>query len=227
MLLIGWMPYQFWVAGEQGRTVNVPDYFEASDLLHWNSTYIMNITGDTFLDWWGKPEFGHHMMFEASRPTIGNYYMINDHYFKFWFFAHNIHSMTWINEEGISRGKKLYETEIEEDWDTDKQVASYKVECTHFFCRADILYNTSAYESIHDAWASDDLHVIWGIDWDQQGSSYDAFSLIASVLFFRPIAGIPSYMTALISIPIWIASAYIAYILVLRAIGAVFGGGGA
>ena len=227
LLLIGWMPYQFWVAGEEGRTIEVPEYFDSSDLIHWNSTYMMNITSNDFVDFWGKEQFGHHMKYHAWKPVIGDYRMANIHYFYFWFLEHGHHKMEWINAEGINRNCDLYEDEIQEDWDNNKNLASYTVKCSHFYCRADITYNTSIYESVHDAWASHDLHVIWGIEWDQMGTSYDAWALISSVLFFRPIAEIPFYISALIAIPVWIASAYIAYIPVLRAIGAVFGGGGA
>jgi len=227
LLLIGWMPSEFWVAGEQGRTIQVPDYFESSDLIHWNNTYIMNITSNDFWDFWGKEEFGHNMKFHAWKPVIGDYRMANIHYFTFFGIPYGDHKMKWINEDGISRECDLYEDEIEEDWDTEKELASYTVKCEHFYCRADIAYNTSAYESVHDAWASHDLHLFWGIDWDQQATSYDAWSLISSVLFWRPIAGIPLWIMQILSIPIYIASAYIAYILILRAIGAIFGGGGA
>jgi hypothetical protein len=224
LLLIGWMPSEFWVAGEQGRTIEVPDYFESSELILWNETYTMNITYPYFYDAWGKEQFGHHMTFYA----YPEHYMKNDHDFKLWgFFTYGSHAQEWINTQGINRGKYLWVDKIEEDWDSDKNLASYKLQCKHFYMRADISYNTTEYENIIEAWDASDLHILFGIEWDQMGTSYDAWSLITSVLFWRSIAGIPLWIMQLISIPIWIASAYIAYILVLRAIGAVFGGGGA
>lgn len=227
LLLISWIPPEFYEAGDMGRTITPPSYFDSSNLIQWNTTYVMNITSNDFYDSWGKEEFGHHMSFHAWKPTIGAYRMANIHYFFFWFFPHGHHKMEWISAEGINRNSDLYENEIQEDWDNEKKLASYTVKCTHFYCRADIAYNTSLYESVHDAWASHDLHVIWGIEWNQMGTTYDAWSLISSILFFRPIEEIPDTISALIAIPVYIASAYIAFILVLRAIGAIFGGGGA
>jgi len=226
LLLMGWIPYEFWVAGEQGRTIEPPEYFESSNLIQWNTTYIMNVT-HSYFETWGKEEFGQYMRFHAWKPAIGDYRISNQHYSKWWIFAYGYHLMNWINSEGVNRGELLYADEIDEDWNTQTNLASYKVECSHFYCMADIAYNTTLYDNVHDALDADDLKVLWGIEWDQMGTSYDAWSLISSVLFFRPISGIPSYVSALIAIPIWIASAYIAYILILRAIGAVFGGGGA
>jgi hypothetical protein len=234
LLLIGWMPYQFWVAGEQGRTIEVPDYFESSNLIHWNTTYVMNITGTWYDCHWGKSEFGHDMWFYAARENswpesnLPIYSMKNEHGYPFLgIFWTGAHSQEWINNKGMSRGTVLSKTEIEEDWDSDKNLASYKLQCSHFYMMVDVAYNTSAYENVKDAWDSNDLHILFGIEWDQMGTSYDAWGLVSSVLFFRPIEGIPFQIMMLISISIWIASAYIAYILVLRAIGAVFGGGGA
>ena len=228
LLLIGWMPYQFWVAGEQGRTINVPDYFESSSLIRWNSTYVINITSNDYTHMWGKAEFGHNMWFHAWENVFGDYVLWNKHYFLLWgVIQYGTHEMDWISDKGINRGGWLYENEIEEDWDATRDVASYKVQCDHFYMMADFAYNTTAYSSVYEAWDSNDLHILFGIDWDQKGTSYDAWSLISSVLFWKPIAGIPLWIMQLISIPIYIAAAYIAYILILRAIGAVFGGGGA
>jgi len=226
LLLMGWIPYEFWVAGEQGRTIEPPEYFESSNLIQWNTTYIMNVT-HSYFETWGKEEFGQYMRFHAWKPAVGDYRMNNVHLEKWWVFEWGQHKMNWINDKGISRGGDLYEDEIEQDWNSDSELASYKVECSHFYCMADISYNTTTYESVYDAWSNSDLHILWGIEWDQMGTSYDAWSLISSVLFFRPITGIPYYISAILGIPIWIASAYIAFILILRAIGAVFGGGGA
>jgi hypothetical protein len=227
MLLIGWMPYDFWVAGEQGRTVNVPDYFEGSALVRFNNTYSIDIDKAVKQDYWGKTQFGHHMYFEARK---GELEMWNCHVYDFYgLFYYGNHYQTWRNVDGISRGQILTAEEIDLDRNIQGGISSsdYEVSCGHFKMGASIVYNASTYDNCTSAWNALDLKIGFGIDWDQMGTTYDAWSLITSILFWRPIAGIPLWIMQLISIPIWIASAYIAYILVLRAIGAVFGGGGA
>lgn len=231
VLLITWIPPEFYATQGQ-RTIKPPDYFESSEVIVMNYTYLMNITSGHFEDWWGKEEFGYDMLFEAS--TSGTYYidgeiysghwMLNRHGYTFWGMWTGGHKQEWINDEGISRGKVLEDGEIESDWDDQKNLASYTVKCKHFYMLADIGYNTTAYSSVSDAWDDDDLRVLFGINWDQRGTTWDAWSLIAGILFFK-LPQIHPYINAMIAIPLWIAVAYISFILVLRAIGAIFGGG--
>ena len=226
LLLIGWMPYEFWTAGEQGRTIDVPDYFEGADLAYYNSTYHINLSEFEAFDYkfWGEEEFRRPMQFEVRKATkefwnwhgdaiLGAYWILRGH------------KMEWINREGITRGVVLTANEIQTDYDTEKNSSEYTMKCKHFYMKAFIIYNTTLFSNVSDAFG--DLQILFGINWDQLGTAWNAWSLISSILFFRPIEGIPFEIMMLISISIWIASAYIAYILILRAIGAVFGGGGA
>lgn len=225
VLLIVWIPSDFYAAAKQ-RTIEPPDYFEASDVVHMNYTYMINITSNDFSDWWGKQEFGHDMYFRAYK--VGSkYYMWNEHGYTFFGVYTGGHKQDWINDEGLpshNQYHELSEDAIEEDWDDEKNLASYTVKCKHFYMKADIAYNTTLYSNVHDAWAAHDLHLLFGIDWDQRGTTWDAWSLIAGVLFFK-LPAINVYVNALIAIPLWIAVGYIAFILVLRTLGALFGGG--
>ncbi|MDH7607708.1 MAG: hypothetical protein QHH12_08165 [Candidatus Bathyarchaeota archaeon] len=222
-LLIAFMPQEFFVTAGEERKVEVPKYFESSDLTHWNFTYVMNITFDPYGDFehfWGKREFGHDMLFRANKHID---LIWNDHGYTFLGIWTGGHKQDWINNVGVNRGDTLSISEIEADWNHEENLARYTVRCQHFYMRADFAY-PAQYSSVSEAFEAEDLHVMFGINWDQRGTSWDAWSLVAAILFFR-MPEINPYINAIIAIPIWIAVAYISFILVLRAIGAVFGGG--
>jgi len=221
-LIIGWISSAFYTL-EEGRLLGVSEFFESSELVHWNATYTISIADEIYGEYWGKEEFGHDMYFFAF-GAYGEYYMENTHGYRFWGEWTGGHRMNWINEQGINRGLRLFAEEIEKDWDPEKKLASYIVKCKHFYIRADIGYNTSLYSTLTEAWDAKDLHVLFGINWEQRGTTWDAWSLIANIWFFRGLDVNP-YVNALIAIPIWIAIAYLSFILVLRALGAFFGGG--
>lgn len=212
VLLIAWIPSEFYVAG-QTRTLNIPPEFDAIDLVNYAATHNFTLDDDVWEDW-GKPTFGHDMTFLASY-----YDMANIHSYGF-FEAHKMH---WFNKNGVDRGDVLDIDEINADWDSGVNMASYKVQCNHFYMYAFISYNTS-YPSLKVAWDDAKAYILFAIDFAQKGSAWSAWSLITGILFFK-LPFIDPYTNAMIAIPLWIAMAYIAYILVLRAIGAIFGGG--
>lgn len=96
-------------------------------------------------------------------------------------------------------------------------------------------FNTSIYGDPQFAWDSaggdavpDELYVMTGINFDQTKTSYDAYQIIEALLFFnipQILAGTPLFIGYILSVIIWIPMVYIAFILILRAIGGVFGGG--
>lgn len=225
LLLIGFIPAEFYTSAES-RTIEPPPYFESSELINWNFTYIMNITSDSFSKFWGKSEFGHDMNFRAEKLATYNV-MWNIHGYTFLGFWTGGHGMEWWNENGINRGKFLKSNVIEEDWNANKSLASYTVRCAHFYMQADIGYNTTAYSSVKAAWNNHDLHIMFGIEWSERGVTWNSWSLISSILFFQPIAGVPYVLSALLAVPIWMCVAYMSFIFALRIVGSVFGGGGA
>ena len=85
-------------------------------------------------------------------------------------------------------------------------------------------YNQTLYSDVIDAWDNDAVYVLCGIHFDQAQTGYNAWDIIAQVLFFQ-MPDVHWFINALLAVPFWLGVAYIAFILALRAIGAVFGGG--
>lgn len=217
---------------EPERQPEIPDYIEATNIVAWNSTY--NITwgaldyhafyGSTYYDhFWGKEQFGHDLRFVMTNQTDKYMYMEHGDYiliihWNAW------HSQEWIHKEtGTNRGTILYLAELEEDLNGFSST-EYRLQCEDFYMDVAVGYEQSVY-NLTDAWDNNAMELIVGIDWDQMGTTHDAFSLVASLISLEPTLTGNLWIDTLIKIPLMIAMIYIAFILVLRAVGALFGGG--
>ncbi len=67
---------------------------------------------------------------------------------------------------------------------------------------------------------------MWAIEFDQVNTSANAWSIMSQILVFD-LPEVNSIINILISVPIWIGIAYLSFIIILRVVGAIFGGGGA
>jgi len=230
ILLVIWIPSGFLIASPTERQIEPPDYFEAIDLEYfsdnWNQT--LDDSGNHWaigsIDYWDYDfTLGGYYFRLRDTENAGNPYRIwLYHYDMFWIFIINIHECEWINNEGLSRGDYLTPTILDLDY-TEGNI-KYSLKCDHMTMMGFFGFNETTYSSPSEAWENDDLRVLFAIEFDQVNTSINAWSIIAGVLFF----GLPNVhwiIDTLIHIPIWLAEIYITYILILRAIGAIFGGG--
>ena len=139
---------------------------------------------------------------------------------------------TWFVEwgsfwrEGFEIGRTLGVTQLDSDYASDDlEGLEYVIkfgETTQFYVF--FAFNETTYATPQDAWEQSELHEFWGMNFDQAKTGYAAWDLIAMLLFFN-LPTVHFLINALLAVPLWIAIAYLSYILILRAIGAVFGGG--
>lgn len=230
VLLFGLTPPQLLVADYEGRTITTPEYWEVVDIQSFAETwsYIMNETGGETTGNWlyrvGVDIGNHNFDLFYRQANQSNLLLYLEHYFSEWVILPYWHKLDWINGEGFSHGEYLESSELDSDWANDKAV--YKAECNHFFIRVFFWFNETLYSSPTEAWNHHGLNIMVGIDFDQVSTSYNAFSLIAMLLFFQ-LPQVHWIINALIAIPIWLCIAYLAFIFILRTAGAIFGGGGA
>ena len=107
---------------------------------------------------------------------------------------------------------------------SDFGVMEYTSNCEHVEFVVILNFNDTLYSTPSDAWDSDELYVFTGIHFDQTQTTFNVWEIIGMLLFF----GLPDVhflINAVISIPLWCCIAYLSYILILRTIGALFGGG--
>lgn len=229
--LIAYIPADFLIASEETPAIQFESGFDSRSIIAWNSTEELAQTdmtlyyGNYFLDW-GKDVFGHNMRwYITGTPTIRN-----EHSYNFFGLYTGGHNQEWITDlDRISRGESLDLTELEADFDEDIDASHYIVRCAHFYWDAFLTYNTTLYSDFEDAIDNEGLYLIAGIDWNQKGTSHDAWSIISGVLLFDLPGNLMDsiWIYVFVSVPIWLASIYLAFIFVLRVVGAIFGGGGA
>lgn len=229
VLLIAFIPNQFYTASG-ARNVNVPDVFEGIDIYSFAESKMigLNETGGSI--WWADSNYYHvdidigsrnfDLYYKRANKTNLNLFVI--HIWYEWIFIPYDHRLTWYNYQGIEKGDYLLVSYLEEDGEDGK--ARYNIECSHFRAYSQLAYNNTLYSSFEDAWNNHGLYAFFGIDFDQVNTSYNAFALLGMLLFWQ-LPEVHWIVNILLSIPLWICIAYLTFILILRAIGAIFGGG--
>ena len=233
-LLFAFIPTEFYAVGEE-RETDVPNLFEAMDIYAYAETksFWMNESGGwvSYIYGAGNPYYG--MSVDLGNWDIDFYYKPADSSFLDCSLLHKTkiffglfptpHELDWKLTNGQSKGVKLSVEEMQEiAGDTD--TIFLRPKCKHTTYDVYFAYNSSIYSDFTEAWNSHGLAFFAGVNFDQVNTSYNAWNLIATLLWFK-MPNMPFFMQALLSIPIWVCIGYLVYILILRAIGAIFGGG--
>lgn len=229
VLLIGFMPSGFLITAYEGKTVTPPEDWESGEMLFFAESRNETIVHASGNNWYIYDlSIGGHNLNLYDGVDINLYYtddMRMVHFWYWWIFATNHHYMNWVNSKGFDYGEALTPVELDDNFNSnDNMRFNLKDEHVNFW--GFFSWNITDYDLPSEAWEGDELNLMVAIEFDQVNTSVNAWSLISMLLFF----GLPSVspiINAIIAIPIWIAIAYVSYILILRAIGAVFGGGGA
>lgn len=186
--------------------------------------YMINcsVGGGYYQEAWGIDEgFGHNFLFK-SNVVSGEVKIENQHYYYFLWFPHGHHSMDWIAKEtGENYGGQIVQSEMDEvietDPDSNMSSAAFTVSCGHVTMHSVIGYNYTLWDNATIAFQNDDLHVEFGIEWDELGTGLNAWNILTSILFFQA-PDINFYINAILAIPLWACIAWLAYAFILAAI---------
>lgn len=184
--------------GSQYQPTYPEELFKGIDVTNFYAYYNFSTVGvSEGYEEWGKEEFGHDLStawFDYS-PS----YIDHNHLDGFFLFPHN---MECRSSGGTYRGYELDLDEIVLDHDSNN-MSSYEVYCEHLTMMLWVSYNTTTYSSIYDAWDSDEVALLYAIDFDQAGTTWSGWSLIAQFLTFQAPEVHPA-INFFIAIPIWI-----------------------
>lgn len=227
-ILIGLIPATFFSYAGEERQISVDPYFEVFELQNFNTTYSFTMamaptvqSGETgFVDFGGRIT---RQMWYDDHTWIDLYNVI-------WILPPN--GIFWYDQssvflkDGYEIGKYLYGSRLNSDYaDEGIKGLSYIVEfgATR---QMNIMFsfNETSYDTPYEAWQNSELRVMWGMNFDQMQSTFNAWNIIAMILFYN-LPDVHWFVNLLLKIPIWISIAYLSFILLLRAIGAIFGGG--
>jgi len=216
-LLVAFMPSEFLEGDPQYRYASTPDYFEAIDVQDFAQTFTQNITSSPYQDYWGLDEgFGHNFYFHAVwYPATSEGLMQNRHYFLFWGIGHGHHQMNWIGSDGYDYGGVLTDAEAENNYEDG--ASEFTLQCSHVNMHTWVVYDTTSYSSIAEAWEANDLSVVFAIDFEELGTGMNAWNLIGALLFFQ-LPDVHPTINAFIAIPLWCLIGYCIFAFILAVI---------
>jgi len=229
IFLIACIPPAFLIPDYEGKTIETPEYFEAIEITKyastWNYTFDgSDITKENPSAYIKRKEIGGHTFyFYYAKPnkTINGIFWVG-HITYWWIFETGHHRMDIWNS-GVYKGTSLDRTELDDDY-TERDDLTYTFQCQHTQLDIFFAFNETTYSTPSEAFDGQELKMLIGIEWSQIDTSVSAWDIIGMVLFFQ-LPTVHWAINALIAIPIWLGMAYVAFILILRTIGAIFGGG--
>jgi len=217
-LITSMIPSGFLYTTPEGRTVEVPEYFESVDIYSFAETYNFTITqGDELFFEHYFTLGGWNVWFYSDVLTDCMHVEIYD---SWWVFRWNFRILEWFNNQGVKvsdENGNIERTVLDVNYDVDNQECKFKLSCTDATFVVYFGFNQTKYSKPSEALLNDDLHVLFCINFDKVNTSFNAWNLIGAILFFQ-MPNVHPAINALIAIPLWIMIAYLVYVLILKAV---------
>jgi hypothetical protein len=224
MVLIGTMPPGFQTVATQD--VNIGNY-DTNSLIAWNTTTFITLSSSPYGDYrFDLGGFHIQVLDDHAIGTMGilTYDFVGP-------FMYNQDVFTWYsNNTAINDTLNGYPAitiyTIEDIWEDTHNLA---------FTLKNSKTKINAYFNFSSAWinplfayAAGALELHFNIDFNDRNTSISGWNIISLLLIpFTGIPGVPTEINIILRLIILGASLYLIFILLLRIVGAVFGGGGA
>jgi hypothetical protein len=230
--LINSIPAQFYTANEPTGK-NPPTYFEAANLQSFSVTGNFTMDkSDPLLYGWYIHTFtigGWDLRLQYRITGTDTYGVRIQHAEYWWIFLTGYHDLDIFD---LNSGLKISEGDyhiltinnMETHYDSTDKLLKLSCKCSHVTLTVYMAYNTTKWDNIGDAFVNGELSVLFGVGFDQISTSTNVWSIFTSLFFFH-LPMVHPIINAVLTFGLWIAFAYIAGILILRIIGAIFGGG--
>lgn len=202
-----------------------------SDVIAWNNTYIANLTYNPLVDTSNTFTLNGYN-YGINVYPIGS---INIHtYASWWIFEWDRDDFQWFMNgvhssvlyDYIGNIFEVIPTSIIDSFDSPQtfEIKNSKTQAT-----ITLVYDTTTYDTFDAALKANDASIIFNVDWSDRNTSMNALQLVGMVLT-ASLPNIHPVLNGLFAVFGWglvAASTYLAFIFVLRIVGAIFGGGGA
>lgn len=242
IILIGIIPSQMF--GSQSPELStIPSNTSWSSILATNDTMSYNLTGGDHN--FGNKDFGgwHLNLFEmhdgSFKPVL--LMQVAD---AWYFYFYNKEDFLWtlVNQTVISIFVNVYDPIGTWPWQQHNvlkisvldnltsgngTLPIFYLKSSRATIMAYLVYNQTAYAYPSLAYNAGNMVIVLGIDFNERNTQINAWTVIGALLTFQLIPNCDAVISLIIEIPMWLAEIYVVFILVLRVIGAVFGGGGA
>lgn len=218
VLLVGQIPPLMYVSGEL-PDIWIPEQFQGIDLQAFGDTWNDTTIYLEFSDF----EVGGRNMRIASQYTDNRIMLIQRYGLGLLW----LEGGTWYNRDNIAVsylrpeyphlliGAEVLDQDYNE-FDSVEFTVRF-AENQPFQFKTFFTWNDSLYVSPSEAWEHDALGLLIGINFDQIGTTYNAWDIIAMLLTFQ-LPDIHWVINAMLVAPIWAVIGYLCYVLVLKAI---------
>jgi len=220
----------------EGKIVKVPDYFEGIDIQNFAETRVVNFTKPYDIEIYEFKFGGWNIRVEdygASKsglqPPYSDWLYIRTQS-EWWIFRWNFKYFHWYDKEGIERSKDnpyinptetyhvIYYQAFDEayqKWGKDGLRWQLKNDYTQLIVY--VGWNFTKYAKPSDAFKGGEISFLLCINFDKMNTSFNAWNLISSILFFQ-MPKVHPFLNAIIAIPVWICIAWLIYILIVKII---------
>jgi len=225
-LMVSESPSMFMGIAQGSSGTSTDQTASPSSLLAWNQSYslVLNVSDAYFpLGGWNvlvsKLEWGEKGIFMT---TYDSWWIFQWNFDDFKWYTPDNQEVTHILSSGIpSLLLNTIDSEYAVSNNTKYIAKNTKTQFGIFFT-----WNKTAYATPSNAYDNNSLVMIFNIDFNDRNTSINALSFIGGIFTFS-LPGLPFIPNLILWLMIFPAAMYLAFIFVLRIIGAVFGGGGA
>ncbi len=214
---------------QEGRTVNVPAYFEGIDLQSYANTKVINLTqGGNALEIYDFKFGGWNMKLEDwGSPQCFIWIRTQA---EWWIFEWDLKYFKWFNCKGIEKSRNAgwigewhdhividYSALDEAFEEYGKEGLKWRLENDNTQMVVYVGFNQTKYSKPSEALNGGELSLLLCMNFDKMNTSFNAWNLIGSILFFQ-MPNVHPLINVIIAIPIWILIAWLIYTLILKAL---------
>jgi len=222
-VLFAFIPTEFYSYTE-GREITIPETFEALDIQYFSETYNFTVTQgivESFaLGGWNIRFKSHSVAEQMWCYTYDSLWVFEWNYNQFkWFDTQGVQQSVWgWSPDGLSQEHELLAwSELNDNWDEDTNECRWRIANSGTQLTVYFGFDQTLYSNPEDALDNNALEALFCISMDEVNTSLNAWNLVAMLLFFQ-LPDVHPAINAIMAIPLWITIAYLAYILILKAI---------
>ena len=228
------MPIGFYTAGDMRESFYPEELYEVIDVYSFFETKTIQLNESGGSEWWLDSTF-YIMDIDIGNWDSDFYYKdANEtglscrlvHLYPWWEFWNPDHSLEWYDNSGVLQSDPsgyLTVEDIETNRNLDNVTSTWRASCGDFTYHANFFYNGTTYNNYTHAWNFHGLYVFFGVNFDDVNTSYNAWNIVAMLLFFQMPTGNP-ITDPLLSIILWITIGYLIYVLIIKVIPLIAGG---
>lgn len=204
---------------ESYRHVEVPAQFESIDLLYYAETYNNSVPADSILSFelggWHFEMLGTLKSSDLVQMRRGE---------QWGFIAWGWHPLKYRDSSGVDVSYFLYDIEpclkcemIDFNYHPSKNSSKFYVYDDAMQIVLFFSYDRDTYDNCSDAWDNDALTFLACIEFDQQKTGMNVWSIMAMLLFFK-LPNTHLLINMVLGIPLWVGIAVLIAVVIFEVI---------